>query len=304
MPIRTTISAAVAVALAACGASPKEVHLATTSGYDADFAVVYSKVLEAVVELYPYVDENPTSGVIRTAWHQIKISSGEDTRTARGVGVGSVTNPATGGAGGGAFGGTARMDKLYFVRFRVYVLGGKPWRVRIEGEAAEYEPGLKPVPLSGADVPPWLKGRVEALQVAIYRKLKRYAVPIHKSRRRPVARAPAPDFARYGAIPPAAAQRIHALREALRAGRFDAARAMVADDLVWSEGAAPGADQAVALWRADPTLVSRLVAALEAGCAGNDQQVACPAAPAPGDIQATFALVGGRWKLVRAVPVE
>ena len=61
------------------------------------------------------------------------------------------------------------------------MVGGKPWRVRVTGEASEWELGAVPVTLRGADEPHWLQGRTDALRVAIYRRLKAYAVPLKTS---------------------------------------------------------------------------------------------------------------------------
>jgi hypothetical protein len=302
----------------ACGASDKEIRKASTSGYDADFAIVYSETLAVVTELYPRLDENPSAGWIKTAWHQIRINQSGETHEAQGVGmsesgtpIGTTAEdrPGTGATGGGGvFGQTRTMGTLYFVRFRVYVLGGRPWRVRIEGEAAEYEPGMKPAPLKGAEVPPWLKGRVDALQVAVYRRLKKHAVKLDKDtkryERRPTPKRPPPKLASYGDIPTPAAVRVHALRAALRAGDFDAVRTFLIEDFVWSAGGQPSADQALIMWRADPTIPSALVMALEGGCGTDGDEVACPAAAASGALRATFKRDGAEWKLASFVAAE
>jgi hypothetical protein len=295
--IRIT-TAAVAVAVAACGASAKEVRLAQTSGYDADFAIVFSEALAAVQELYPHLDENPSAGWIKTAWHPLRVNQES---TGGGGNVPTSTLTPSGGALSGS--STTAERKFYFVRFRVYVLGGRPWRVRVEGEASEYEIGdAQPVPLHGADVPGWLKGRTEALQVAIYDRLRGHAVQIQVKNARAVEPAPSaagPAADAYGDLPAAATLAIDRLRAALLAGELDAARAQVSDDLVWALGAAPGAEQAMALWKADPSLVSALVRVIEAGCAVIEGSAAieCPAAPSPGDYRAVFRRAGEAWKL-------
>src|ERR1043166_3324969 len=84
-----------------CGCpSSKEIRIAQTSAYDADFAIVYSETLAAVQELYPELTEDPASGIIRTAWHQVTYSSG--TTGARPEDNASTTGGAT-GSGSGAF---------------------------------------------------------------------------------------------------------------------------------------------------------------------------------------------------------
>jgi len=314
--IRSTIFAFLALAATGCPASQREIRAAKTSGYDADFALVYTQVLAAVTELYPHLVENPSAGVIKTAWHQIKIRQGDGGGGSSGTTSGAAPNfdpdAQAGGmtgaaaAGGGSLeaGGIHPGGTLYFVRFNVYVLGGRPWRVRIEAEAAEWEAGMKQSRLTGAARPEWLKGRTEALQVAIYRKLRKFAVSLDKVnlRKRPPRKKKAVDLARYGAIPEPAAKRIHALHTALLAGKFDQVRAFLIDEFVWSAGGAPSADQAIIMWQADPTIASRLLAALDAGCGGADGgAVTCPAEPAPGGPRATFRLVGDAWMFVSFV---
>jgi len=316
VPIRSTICACAALVAAACGASQKTIHKAETSGYDTDFAIVFSEALAAVQELYPHLDENPSAGWIKTSWHQLKISQSNTTHEAQGIGVGETPNPNSQvsgdpnqvGGGSGVFGGTRTTGTLYFIRFRVYVLGGRPWRVRVEAEAAEYEPGLKPAPLKGADVPPWLKPRAQALQVSVYKRLEQYAVRIdaRPTRWTEIAQPKkAPQLGKYGAIPKPAAARVHALRGALLAGDFDKVRTFLVEEFVWSAGATPSADQALMMWKADPTILSRLVSSLDSGCsASDDKTVACPVDAKSGQLRATFAEQAGEWKLTSFVSAE
>jgi hypothetical protein len=305
---RTTICAVLTVAGltvvggTGCGASRKEVNAAQTSGYDADFAIVFSETLAAVQKLYPHLDENPSAGWIKTAWHQLRIRQSDD-----GNPGGQTTGPPL---QGNASSPLLSQDshpggKLYFVRFDVYVLGGKPWRIRVEGQASEWEAGMKQSPLRGAATPQWLKGRVEGLQVAIYRRLKRHAVPLSGPRPPPVAartgKIKAPRRS-YGDIPAAAAVVIDHCRSALLAGNFAQVRGFMADDFVWSEGGAPGADEAIIVWRADPTLVSQVLAAFDQGCVTvAADKVVCPGR-GEGGYQAQLVVVGGAWKLQRFTP--
>src|SRR5689334_15627314 len=64
------------LALGGCPSS-KEIKTARSSAYDVDFAIVYSETLEAVRQIYPEgIDDNPASGVIRTAWQPVSYQSG------------------------------------------------------------------------------------------------------------------------------------------------------------------------------------------------------------------------------------
>jgi hypothetical protein len=306
--IRNTICATLVLAATACGASKREVHRAQTSGYNADFAVVYTQTLATVTDLYPHLVENPSAGVIKTAWHQIRIRQSGDPSS----GDNTISNPGniSGNNPGGALERTASNHPggtLYFIRFTVYVLGGRPWRVRIEGEAAEWEAGMKQSILKGAERPAWLRGRTEALQVAIYRRLKKNAVRIDSKKKRRAGadkKKPKLDPKAYGDIPGDATARVHALRAALRVGDFAKVRTFLIDEFVWSAGGAPSAEQAVIMWQADPTLASRLVAALEAGCLHSKdtaETLTCPAESRAGALRATFVKTGDAWMLGWAV---
>jgi hypothetical protein len=67
---------------------------------------------------------------------------------------------------------------------------------------------------------------------------------------------------------------------------------------VWSRGAAPGAELALAMWQADPTILAALDAAVRAGCGGGTDAVVCPAAATPGQPRARLGLRAGAWKLI------
>jgi hypothetical protein len=54
-------------------------------------------------------------------------------------------------------------------------------------------------------------------------------------------------------------------------------------EFLWSEGAAGSADEAVALWGADPSALSELAVLLEKGCGNHaaEKVVTCPPTAAP-----------------------
>jgi hypothetical protein len=71
--------------------------------------------------------------------------------------------------------------KRQFVRFNVVVEpagspGAQSWRVKVDGQASEWDGVGVPSPLKGAERPYWLDRRIEKLEVEIYEQLKSYAV--------------------------------------------------------------------------------------------------------------------------------
>ena len=251
---------AIALSIAACS-NKKEVKAAKSSLYDIDFAIVYSAALGVTRELYSNLDDNPGSGQIRTAWHQVQYANNTDdlsnpTTVAQGQGMSTSTNPGqTVSPGAAAAGMPTRLAyKRYFVRFDVTVAGGRPWRVKVVGHAAEWDPGnAMPTELRGIARPPWLDGRIEALQVAIYRRIKPYAIPAKEELdTKTDVELPKTDPASFKGVPPLAAKTLAALKDALALRDNAALRAQLADDVVWSLGGVPGADTAMAMWQADP----------------------------------------------------
>jgi hypothetical protein len=308
---------ALALSAAACS-NKKEIRTAKSSVYDTDFAVVYSGALTAVRELYGNLDDNPGAGKFQTAWHQVSYASNADDLAnqqivAQGQGVPNAAGTAGAGStvspGASAAGMPTRLAyKRYFIRFDVTVAGGRPWHVKVVGHAAEWDPGnAMPVELRGMARPPWLDGRIEALQVAIYRKIKPFAI---KAKEEVVAdkndvETPKTDPASIKNVPAAAAKLIAAIKDALGSRDNSALRALLADDVAWSMGGEPGADTAMAMWQADPEPLDAMGKSIAAGCAGTDQKVTCPAAaPAPGAYQLVVEPRGAAWKITSFVKSE
>jgi hypothetical protein len=284
--------------------SKKEVNEARRSVYDTDFAVVYGATVEAVRSLYPSFEEDPTVGIIKTSWHQVKYTDpGADdpksTQTrdrAAGVGTASPNSGALGYS-------PSLARKINFIRFDIAVVGGRPWRVRVIGRASQMEPGnALPTELRGASAPHWLGGRTDAMVVAIHRRLKKYA-QIRPDDPPPAAEV-IEDVVIGGELDDGARTAAAEIVRALRKRDYAALRAQVAADVVWSLGAAPGVDVAMAMWQADPTVLAALEAAIEGGCGAVGTDVSCPAAPAPGKLHARFAARGTAWKLVAFVEAE
>ena len=291
----------IALAAIAC-TNKKEAAEARASVYDADFAVVYSAVVEAVRELYPNFDDDPTAGVIKTAWHQVKYSDpgADDPKSVaardRTAGVGDATP-----SGSMAY-NPSLARRVNFIRFDVAVTGGRPWRVRVRGVASQLEPGnALPSELRGGNTPHWLAGRTDALVVAIHRRLKRYAQKAPSVEVEAPLEASAPEVVIKGDIPPGAVTAAAAVLNALERRDYGALKAQVASDVVWSLGAAPGADAALVMWQADPAVFTEMQQAIEAGCARAGAEVVCPAAAGPGAWVARFGERAGSWKLISFV---
>lgn len=291
-----------------CTTHKKEVETAKRSLYDADFTVVYTAALEATRESYPNIEDAPGRGAIKTAWHQVSYANNQDDMTnprtlANAQGM-STTTPAS--AGQASAGMPTRLAyKRYFIRFDITVAGGRPWRLKVVGHAAEWEPGAAlPSELHGPARPSWLEGRTDALLFAIYQKIKSYAVPMKEETASAddVKRA---DPAGFGAVPPAAGKQLAAIKDVLGARDYGALRAQLADDVVWSLGGGAGADGAMALWQADPEPLDGMTKALAAGCGGDAKKVTCPAAaPARGGYQLTLELRAEGWRITSFVKAE
>lgn len=297
-----------ALLLGACG-NKKEVEYAKRSLYDADFAVVYSAALDVTRELYPQLNDNPGPGKIATAWHQVQYGNNQD----------DLANPRTLAAGQGVqtgLGQSARMVgvptrlayKRYFVRFDIHVTGGRPWRVKVVGQASEWDPGAAmPSELKGAQRPPWLDGRIEALQVAIYKRIKKYAVPMKEEvvETSPQDAVPKTDPGQFKGLPAGAAQRLAAIKDALAKRDYTGLRPLLDDDVVWSLGGGTGADVALATWQADPASFDAMAEVIGAGCAAQgDKKVACPGGdPQPNKYQLVLELKGD-WKVTSFVRAE
>jgi hypothetical protein len=288
--------------LTACG-SKADVARAKRSLYDADFAVVFSAALEATRDVYPNVSDFPGTGTIKTAWHQVSYANNQDDLS----NAGSISAmPANQQAGAGGM-PTRLAYKRYFVRFDVNVGGGRPWRIKIVGHASEWEPGAAmPSELTGAARPHWLDGRTDALTHAIFKRVKKFAVPMSEE----VAVEPGDEVARtdpktFAKVPPKAATRLAALRDAVVRRELETLRAALFDDVVWSLGGAPGADTALAMWQADPEALDTMAKLLGETCGGDDKKVMCPAgAVATGQWQLVLEHRGEAWKVASYVKAE
>ncbi|MCG8422131.1 MAG: hypothetical protein MJE77_29765 [Proteobacteria bacterium] len=286
-----------AFAATGCAASKAEVRKVKRSGYATDFALVYSETLAVVRTLYPGLTESASIGVIKTAWHPLRIrpDTGDSSQVRRG-------NPTN------LFDATAGADKRYFIRFTVRVVGGNPWRIDIAGQASVWDlANARPSELKGGDEPHWLKGRTNALHMAIHERLKEHAIELKDTPRpqsQTAAAGPDIDPARFGDVPKAAAAVIAAALGAGKARDFVALGATLHPDFVWSLGAPPGARDALVMWQADSSVLGHLVEIIEAGCrtAKDKKRVTCPPAhtetPDYAGYRVGFAIgPEGMWKM-------
>jgi hypothetical protein len=290
----------------------KDVESAKRSLYDTDFAIVYNAALDATRELYPNIDDHPGSGAIRTAWHQVQYANTQDDlsnqRTvAQGQGVvaGGPNSPAASSAGMP----TRLAYKRYFIRFDVTVAGGRPWRVKVVGHASEWEPGnALPTELHGPAKPPWLEGRTDALTLAIYKKIKPYAVPARAEEpvdAKPDDVAPKTDVKQFKAVPDAAAAKLAEIKDALVRRDAGALRGLLAEDVVWSLGGAPGADTAIAMWQADNESLDAMARVIGGACGGDAKRILCPVGePKSGTFQLVLEQRSGMWKVTSFLKSE
>jgi hypothetical protein len=292
-----------------CATNKKDVEAAKRSLYDAEFSVVYSAALEATRENYANLEDAPGRGAIKTAWHQVTYANNQDDLANQQVvaNTSGQSSRAASGTGAAAAGMPTRLAyKRYFIRFDISVAGGRPWRLKVVGHAAEWEPGAAlPTELHGPARPSWLEGRTESLLVAIYKRIKTYAVPMKEEAEAAIDDGKKADPQAFKDVPPAAAKRLADLKNALSLRDYAALRAQLAEDIVWSLGGGNGADVAIAMWQADPEPLDAMAKTLAAGCAGDAAKVTCPAgAPAPGAYQLTLAVRGDAWRVTSFVKAE
>jgi hypothetical protein len=290
--------------LATCDHQRKETALAKHSLYDTDFAQVYSAALSATRQLYPNLDDHPGPGKIGTAWHQVQLAATtEDLSNQATVAASASAGTSSGSAtqANANIGAPTRLaTKRFFIRFDVTVLGGRPWRVKVTGHAAEWEPGAAmPNELRGFSRPSWLTPRTEALQRAIYASLRPYAVPVAEEVEAPIeAHMPKADPTAFKGLPPGADTMLANLRVALLRRNYAAVQPLLADDVVWSEGGGVGPEGAMAVWQADPTWFVAMTAALDA-CATAGARIRCTKE----GFELGVELRSSGWRVVSFLPV-
>lgn len=281
--LAASCSALVLLTVVACGASSREIREAKSSGYRTDFALVYNEAVAAVRKLYPNLVEDATAGTIRTAWHVVRFNEGQVDPTSQQSRDSQAREDQTTGAGtSNPFGQSGLARKTHFIRFDVSVVGGDPWRLSIRAQASRWTAGEVPVPLKGGDEPHWLQGRIDALYIAIHRRLKKYMVKLETrpSDQQEIEEVSRPRFepGQFGPIPDAAAEAVAYVMQAASMRDLVNLREHMADDFIWSLGGTPGADMAIMMWQADTSVLNNLETILRAGCRADPDgaRVSCP----------------------------
>ena len=302
-----TLLAALCVA---CGGSKKDVERARRSVYDTEFVTVYNAALQATRDLYPHLNESPGPGRISTAWVQVRFGNNQDDLgNQRVLAQSQGMQGAPGSPQSTMVGMPTRLAyKRFFVRFDVSVIGGRPWRVKVVGHASEWDPGAAlPSPMTGAQRPAWLDGRVDALTLAIYKKIKRYAIERKEEVVIPIEQTlPKTDPTAFKGVPAGAAKALAGLKDTISKRDYVALRPLLDENVVWSLGGGTGADIAIATWQADPGILESMHPAINAGCAqGADKRVACPAGePQRNVFQLILEERAGAWKVTSFVRAE
>ncbi len=301
--------------LAACGPSAARVKEAQSSTYNAPFAEVWTVVTDELRKFQAMELEDAINGHARTNWRL--VDRGDDnTSTAAGV---APSQTPTQMQPGQSTGSTQTQGQLstnpglttyavggFYMRLMAKVKG-PPWKVEVDGEAAEHRPGyaeLIKYRHGVADEPAWVPGRIDNVRVAIHERLKQYAVAAEAPA--PVVKATPPEETPWGALPDAAKGAIDVLTSVHKAARDRKAAELKADlapAVTWSPAAPPSAEVALAMWSADPEVLATMARTLEGGCGYVEKEdaIVCPAG-APMDAQpgahAVFRRPAGEWKLV------
>ncbi len=309
--MRAAVVPLLCLTLAACGPTASEVRAAKASAYKTEFANVWNAVVDEVKEDYPrFKVESPIRGTVLTDWHLVERTGGYDDMS--GVSVQSTHSPTQTNTGTGnpadPNGPTAAHGAKFF-RIAVWIGGGPhgPWTVEVDGEAAEYKPGMTlivPFKHGMPDEPPWVQVRIDKIYAKIYRRLKKYAIVREAKVEAPKARVI--DASAWANLPADAAQVVAQVNDVAAGDDPHGLRAFMVDDFTWSLGGAPSADQALTVWSADTTILVQLRKTLAAGCdAAGDGVIGCPAAAgAAGAWRAEFKKIGATWKFTSFVQAE
>ena len=291
-----------ALATGACAASSAEVRQARSVAYQVPFAVVWNAVVQETQAKYPRLaEEDPVAGRLLTDWHVIQTEATQEGGTAIGP-SGSVNETPTVGPGGLNM---SNLSSGVFIRIEAKVSGGPPWRVTLRAESAEYRPGmamLQPI-TNQADEPPTVPRRVDALHVAIYRRLRPYAVEVKEAPSADTS-APAVDTSPWSNLSAGAALLVATAHAAAVRGDVDALLPLLDEGFTFSLGSVGSAAGAAAYWRADPRVLARLAETLAAGCGEGGGVVACPSGSSLDrgiGWRAGFRRVGDAWRFASFV---
>jgi hypothetical protein len=306
MSPRTILPVAAALWCVACGHSAASVKSARSSTYDAPFATVWNVVMTEVRKKYTTIAiEDPIRGEVMTAWIRIENRDTEVSDPTSGAKTAVGATRGTTGIGNSSLYNTPGM----LFRLKVFVKGGNkgagPFRVIVDGEAADHRPGLANegivlIPHGAADEPPWVNTRIDNIQVAVHERLREHVVK-RDIPKEDIAAKVMDDLPWSKLNDPAAVKVVDDVHAAAARRDAPALRPMMADDFRWGLGADGSAEMAIALWSADTTKLRELARALEEGCATEEAtgEVVCPAGGvAKSPSMARFRKVGCEWKFV------
>ncbi len=288
--MRRPLVAFALVALAAgCGPSAKDIKAAKDAAYQTDFAVVWNAVAAAVREEYKQIEiEDAVQGKILTRWDLVTTLGSDDSRQNEQATVGTVQT------------GDFREGTLF--RLKVNIVGGPPWRVIVDGEAAHYTPGLamlQPYRQGVADEQPWVYTRIDKMYVKIHERLKDFAIvaPVRAQADLDEAHESA-DTSLWANLPAGAGQVVSQVHDAAKARDAKALRAHMPETFSSPTAEDAPSDNVVTVWTADPTELSVLQAVLAGGCVYDQTQelVTCP--KEAGEFRASFRKVGDTWRFV------
>jgi hypothetical protein len=293
----TTASAFVA---SGCGPSTAEAHRAEHAVYQTEFARVWNAVTETVKEQYPRLAiEDPVHGKLLTDWHLVERVEDDPVSKGSAAGVSPKNTPTTTQSQQAA---QQQYQPIAGRFFRIVVVikpGGPPWKLEIDGEAAQYTPGMAmitPFDHHDADEPQWVQPRIDKIRVGIYDRLAGYARIVDDAPVKPRALDPGP----WANLPKGAPEVVAKVSAAADKKDTGALRPLMSDDFTWSAGGTPSADAAVSMWQADPLVLSQLTKVLALGCSEreSDALIVCPARgeSGPGKWRAEFRKVGSAWR--------
>ena len=169
-----------------CGGQDKRLATARHSAYNAEYVQVVQTVVSVVKATYPHLQAAEGGRKVVTAWHPLPMEERIDSREEQPTPT-SGQNQNQGDSVGVLEQRQQRKNvtdqtKRQFVRFAIMLEPAgppgdtKPWLIRVDGQASEWDGTGVPDALTGAQRPYWLDRRLEKLEVEIYEKLKPFAV--------------------------------------------------------------------------------------------------------------------------------
>ena len=165
---------------AGCAAGPQDPAAARAAVHRGDVGPLFQSVALEVKKHYPTLEVIPQQRMVKTAWHPLPFK--ESNKTGDEQVWGARKDGKDANAGYREFKRNSTEEEIrYYIRFDVRLVaagapGGNQWQVVVTGQASRYDFSGVPVRLEGAEQPYWLESRRAALEVAIYRRLRKQMV--------------------------------------------------------------------------------------------------------------------------------